>query len=67
MEIEYIVTWQDLTTSNGFDSETFFAASRDGGANFSNPIDISNNPGRISKNPSIAAFGSNVYVIMARL
>jgi hypothetical protein len=55
------VTWEDLSPS-GIDLETFFAASTDGGANFSNPINISNDPVRISKNPSIAAFGSNVYV-----
>jgi hypothetical protein len=55
------VTWEDVS-SNGIDLETLFAASTDGGANFSNPINISNNPGRVSRNLSIAAFGSNVYV-----
>jgi hypothetical protein len=55
------VTWQEVNP-NGIESETLFAASTDGGANFSNPIDISNNLGTVSKNPSIAAFGSNVYV-----
>jgi hypothetical protein len=55
------VTWQEVNP-NGIESDTLFAASTDGGANFSNPIDISNNPGTVSKNPSIAAFGSNVYV-----
>ena len=55
------VTWEDVSP-NGIDLETLFAASTDGGANFSNPINISNNPGRVSRNLSIAAFGSNVYV-----
>ncbi len=57
------VTWQDFSTSpDGSDSETFFASSTDGGATYSTPINISNNPGTLSKNPSIAAFGSNVHV-----
>ena len=55
------VTWEDVSP-NGIDLETLFAASTDGGANFSNPINISNNPGRVSRNLSITAFGSNVYV-----
>jgi hypothetical protein len=55
------VTWEDVSP-NGIDLETLFAASTDGGANFSNPINISNNPGRVSRNLSIAAFGINVYV-----
>lgn len=57
------VTWEDFSTSpDGSTSETFFARSTDGGATFSPPINISNNPGTLSRNPSIAAFGSNVHV-----
>jgi hypothetical protein len=59
------VTWQDLSTSNGFDAEIFFASSSDGGAHFGTPKNISNTPGTLSKTPSIAAFGSNVHVTWA--
>lgn len=55
------VAWEELSPDET-DLETFFAASTDGGANFSNQINISNNPGRVTRNPSITAFGSNVYV-----
>ena len=37
----------------------------DGGATFSAPINISNTPGTLSREPSIAAFGSNAYVTWA--
>lgn len=56
------VTWEDfgLSASN-LDPEIFFAASANGGASFSTPVDVSNTPGTSSANPSIAASGNNVY------
>ena len=52
------VTWTD-TTPGTFD--IFFAASNNNGTSFSTPINISNNTGG-SRNPQIAAIGSNVFV-----
>jgi hypothetical protein len=60
------VVWQDFTTSpSSLEPEIFFSASIDAGATFSAPIDISNTAGPLSKNPSIAANGNNVYVVWA--
>ena len=47
------------------ESETFFARSTDGGATYNPPINISNNPATLSRNPSIAAYGGNVHVAWA--
>ena len=59
------VTWQDFRVLHiDVDPETFFAASSNGGATFGTPTNISNTP-ILSKNPSIAAYGSNVYVTWA--
>jgi hypothetical protein len=60
------VTWQDFSVSTSSNEpDIFFAASTDGGATFSTPINLSNTEGTLSKNPAIAAFGSNVYVVWA--
>lgn len=53
------VVWQDDSSGN---KEIFFARSTDGGASFSNPINLSNNSGD-SEFPYIAASGKNVYVV----
>lgn len=58
------VAWQDFSTSpTGLDSEIFFSASIDGGNTFDTPVDISGNAGTISRNPSIAGSGNNIYVV----
>ena len=58
------VTWQDFSVSTStLEPDIFFAASTDGGATFGKPIDVSNTEGTLSKNPSMAAFGNNVYVV----
>ncbi len=60
------VAWQDYANSiSSLDPQTFFARSNDGGMTFSVPVNISNTPGTLSKSPSIAAFGSDVYVTWA--
>ena len=60
------VTWQDFSVSTStLEPDIFFAVSTDGGATFSKPINVSNNQGTLSKNPVIAAFGNNVYVVWA--
>ncbi len=62
--VNVYVAWQDFSTSPiGADSEIFFAASIDGGNTFSAPINLSNNPPTLSRFPSIAASGNNVYVV----
>jgi hypothetical protein len=58
------VTWQDFSVStSSLEPDIFFAASTDGGATFSKPINLSNTEGTLSKYAAIAAFGSNVYVV----
>jgi hypothetical protein len=58
------VAWQDFSVSTStLDPEIFFAVSTDGGLSFSSPINISNTPGRLDRNPAIAAFEGNVYVV----
>jgi|GEM_PF-1374611 len=44
-------------------AEIFFTESADGGISFSDPINISNTPGFVSRSPSITASESNVYVV----
>jgi hypothetical protein len=53
------VVWQDATPGN---SEIFFRASYDKGANFEDVINLSNNAGS-SSNPQLAVSGSNVYLV----
>ncbi len=53
------VVWSDNTTGN---DDIYFKKSTDGGATFGGTINLSNNPG-LSKDPQIAAFGNNVYVV----
>jgi hypothetical protein len=59
-------TWQDFRVStSSLDPEIFFRASPDGGTTFGNQTNISNAPPTLSRNPSIAAVGSNVFVVWA--
>lgn len=56
--------WQDFgTITSSLTPDIFFAVSTNGGASFSTPVNLSNSPGTLSKNPSLAAFGNNVYVV----
>ena len=50
------VVWQDTFPAN----DIFFAASTDGGATFSEPINVSNSSA--SASPQLAASGDNVYL-----
>jgi hypothetical protein len=50
--------WSDNLSGN---NEIFIAVSTDGGKSFTDPKNISNNPGS-SENPAIAVSGNNVYV-----
>jgi hypothetical protein len=59
------VVWYNTTlqaSGNVVDDEIFFAKSTNGGARFSSPINISNNPNSFSARPQVAASGRNVYV-----
>jgi hypothetical protein len=60
------VTWEDVSP-NGIDLETLFAASTDGGANFSNPINISNNPGRVLRKSINSCIWNQCVCSMAKL
>jgi len=53
------VAWSDTTSGN---SEVLLARSTNGGTSFSNPMNLSNNPGE-SGGQRIRASGSNVYVV----
>lgn len=53
------VVWDDDTLGN---SEIFYVRSTDGAQTFSAPQNLSNNSGR-SRNPAIAASGSDVYIV----
>ena len=52
------VVWSDNTSGN---NEILFVKSTDAGGHFTNPDNVSNNPGS-SENPSIAVSGSAVYI-----
>ncbi|MRN61357.1 MAG: hypothetical protein FIO03_04785 [Nitrosopumilales archaeon] len=59
------VVWYNTTlqaSGNVVDDEILFAKSTNGGARFSSPINISNNPNSFSARPQVAALGRNVYV-----
>jgi hypothetical protein len=56
------VAWQESVGSQKGDYDIFFIVSRDGGASFSSPINLSNNTG-FSEHPQISASGNNVYII----
>jgi hypothetical protein len=56
------VIWEKFNPSTSV-TEIFGAVSTDGGQTFSSAVDISNTPGTLSKNPSIAASGNNEYVV----
>jgi len=53
------VVWHDNSAGN---SDIVYTRSTDGGATFSQPINLSNNPGT-SHHPAIAISGDNVYVV----
>jgi hypothetical protein len=57
------VVWQE-NQGEGINSvaEIYFARSTDNGETFSEPVNLSNNPGR-SAIPQVAAAGNNVYVV----
>ena len=58
----YIV-WQESVGSNeAKDYDIFFIVSRDGGATFTSPINLSNNKG-FSEHPQISASRNNVYIV----
>ena len=54
------VVWED--TALGNESEILFRTSTDGGLTFGVTQNLSNN-NEFSVNPSIAAFGNNIYVV----
>ena len=59
------VVWYNTTlqaSGNVVDDEILFAKSTNGGARFSSPINISNNPNSFSARPQVVASGRNVYV-----
>ncbi len=59
------VVWYNTTlqaSGNVVDDEILFAKSTTNGSDFSNPINISNNPNSFSARPQVAAWGKNVYV-----
>lgn len=63
-EANVYVAWEDFSCCpSGLESEIFFAVSTDDGDTFSDPSNVSNNPGTLSLNPSIAALGANVHII----
>ena len=58
----YIV-WQESVGSDEVkDYDIFFIVSRDGGATFTSPINLSNNKG-FSEHPQISASRNNVYIV----
>jgi hypothetical protein len=59
------VVWYNTTLKdsvNVVDDEILFTKSTNGGARFSFPINISNNPDSFSARPQVAVSGRNVYV-----
>ena len=59
------VVWYNTTlqaSGNVVDDEILFTRSTNKGADFSSPINISNNPNSFSARPHVAASGRNVYV-----
>lgn len=59
----YLV-WQDFINSpDDLTSDIFFAVSTDGGITFGSPIDVSDTQGTLNRNPSVATFGNDVYVV----
>lgn len=60
----YAVWYSSTLQANGVvsDDQILFTRSTDNGANFSNPINLSNNPNTFSARPQVSASGRSVYV-----
>jgi hypothetical protein len=56
------VVWEDYSLINSIKNQILFARSINNGMTFDNTIRLSNNTGE-SRNPEIAAFRNNVYVV----
>ena len=58
----YIVWQESVGSDEAKDYDIFFIVSRDGGATFTSPINLSNNKG-FSEHPQISASRNNVYIV----
>ena len=58
----YIVWEQSVPGSDAKNYDIYFMSSKDGGINFDDPVNLSNNKG-FSEHPQIAAVENNVYVL----
>jgi hypothetical protein len=58
----YVVWEQSVPGSDAKNYDIYFMSSQDGGINFSDPVNLSNNTG-FSEHPQIAAVENNVYVL----
>ena len=60
----YLVWEQSLPGPDAKNYDIYFMSSKDGGINFNDPVNLSNNKG-FSEHPQIAAVENNVYVLWA--
>lgn len=58
----YVVWEQSVPGSDAKNYDIYFMSSQDGGINFSDPVNLSNNKG-FSEHPQISATENNVYVL----
>lgn len=58
----YVVWEQSVPGSDAKNYDIYFISSQDGGINFNDPVNLSNNTG-FSEHPQIAAVENNVYVL----
>ena len=58
----YVVWEQSVKGQNAKNYDIFFMVSNNGGINFSDPVNLSNNKG-FSEHPQISAIENNVYIL----